>query len=639
MVEEKDNRWESRVWTGRLLRAVVFLVPVVAAVLVAFLVAKILPRTEEILGVILWWAAIIAVASVTMILVDRLARKALPLALLMQMTMLFPDKAPSRAKMVRLTGSVKRMEERLEAARERDDADMTEAAENVLALAAALNAHDRMTRGHSERVRVFSDLIAEELGLDEGSRDRLRWASLLHDIGKLDVHPDILNKDGRPTEEEWNQLRSHPDYGAELLGPLRPWLAEFAPAVQQHHEKYDGTGYPRGLAGDEISYGARIVSVADSYDAITAARSYKKPISAHVAREELARSAGTHFDPNVVRAFLNISLGQLRWVIGPASWFAQLPFIGGLERIGKDLVLLATTLMVILGMSSAGLIDAPVAAATEQSQGVDASGSETGGQAGGQAGGEPAVVETTTTTTTVTAIAPPEVPEEITTTTAAPLETTTTTLAPTTTTTSPPVTTTTLPPAPTTTLPPMNPPIAVDDVGATSEDVAVTISVLLNDSDPNGDPISIIGASTESEAGGLVSCAGTTCTYTPDTDFNGTDSFTYTIGDGKGGQASATVTVSVAPVNDAPIARDDSASTPTDTSVTISVLSNDSDPEGHQRTITGFSAVSANGGTVACISFCQYLPPVGFTGVDTFMYTITDSQGASSSAVVTISVG
>ena len=211
MVEEKDNRWESRVWTGRLLRAVVFLVPVVAAVLVAFLVAKILPRTEEILGVILWWAAIIAVASVTMILVDRLARKALPLALLMQMTMLFPDKAPSRAKMVRLTGSVKRMEERLEAARERDDADMTEAAENVLALAAALNAHDRMTRGHSERVRVFSDLIAEELGLDEGSRDRLRWASLLHDIGKLDVHPDILNKDGRPTEEEWNQLRCHAD--------------------------------------------------------------------------------------------------------------------------------------------------------------------------------------------------------------------------------------------------------------------------------------------------------------------------------------------------------------------------------------------------------------------------------------------
>ena len=162
--------------------------------------------------------------------------------------------------------------------------------------------------------------------------------------------------------------------------------------------------------------------------------------------------------------------------------------------------------------------------------------------------------------------------------------------------------------------------------------------MLSNDSDPNGDSITIIGASAESASGGTVTCSGTSCTYVPSADFNGTDTFTYTIGDGKGGQAIGTVTITVGAINDAPIARDDSASTPVDTAVTIFVLSNDSDPEGHQRSITSFAATSANGGVVTCTTFCQYTPPAGYIGTDTFTYTITDSQGASDSATVTISV-
>ena len=108
------------------------------------------------------------------------------------------------------------------------------------------------------------------------------------------------------------------------MAPLAEWLGDSARAVWEHHERFDGQGYPRGLSGTDISFAARVVSVADSYDVMTSARSYKKPLPAEAARVELAACAGSQFDPVVVRSFLNISLGRLRLMTGPLAWFAQL---------------------------------------------------------------------------------------------------------------------------------------------------------------------------------------------------------------------------------------------------------------------------------------------------------------------------
>ena len=160
--------------------------------------------------------------------------------------------------------------------------------------------------------------------------DRLNWAALLHDIGKLQVDPEILNKAGKPTDEEWEQLRSHPLYGESLVEPLREWLGEWTEAVGYHHERWDGKGYPRGVAGEQIPLAGRIVAIADVFDVITSARSYKEPATATEAREEITRCSETQFDPRLVRAFVNISLGKMRLVMGPLSWLTHAPLLARL---------------------------------------------------------------------------------------------------------------------------------------------------------------------------------------------------------------------------------------------------------------------------------------------------------------------
>ena len=196
----------------------------------------------------------------------------------------------------------------------------------MLELVAALSIHDRITRGHSERVRAYSRMLGEELGLGDVELDRLQWAGLLHDIGKLLIPDEILNKPGSLTAEEYEEVCRHPEYGQGMVAPLVPWLGESARAVWEHHERWDGGGYPAGLAGTRHrDLAARIVAVADTFDVMTSARSYKAPVSAAEARAELARCAGGQFDPTVVRAFLNISIGRLRLVIGPISWLTQIP--------------------------------------------------------------------------------------------------------------------------------------------------------------------------------------------------------------------------------------------------------------------------------------------------------------------------
>ncbi len=223
------------------------------------------------------------------------------------------------------------LEERVAAAKAgQAGATPVEAAQQLLALVAALDTHDPLTRGHSDRVRAYAQMIAEEMHLSSEEVDLLNWAALLHDIGKLDVPTEILAKEGRPTDDEWAILKRHPEFGGEIVAPLRSWLGDWTEAVTQHHERWDGKGYPAGTAGEEIALAGRIVAIADVFDVITSARSYKDASDALAGREEIARCAGAQFDPKVVRAFLGISLGRLRFAMGPLSWLSHAPLLGRL---------------------------------------------------------------------------------------------------------------------------------------------------------------------------------------------------------------------------------------------------------------------------------------------------------------------
>ena len=283
----------------------------------------------------MWAAQLIAVGCATVMLVGRLMRRLLPLAALYSMSLVFPDRAPSRFRVALRSGTVKNMQARLDALQADDfGTDSAKSAALIVELVADLGRHERMTRGHTERVRAYVDLIAEEMSLPEADRDKLRWACLMHDIGKLYVPAEILNKAGKPTPEEWALLAQHPVRGGEIVEPLAGWLGEWRFAASQHHERWDGTGYPLGLAGRDISLAGRIVAVADAYDVITSARSYKKPMSETAARHEMVRCAGGQFDPEVVRAFLHVSIGRTTSRAGVLGWLIELP--GALGNVASQ---------------------------------------------------------------------------------------------------------------------------------------------------------------------------------------------------------------------------------------------------------------------------------------------------------------
>jgi response regulator RpfG family c-di-GMP phosphodiesterase len=170
------------------------------------------------------------------------------------------------------------------------------------ALTAALETRDAETHGHSERVVTFSLRLGRELGLDKEQLRSLEFGSLLHDIGKIGVPDAILRKPAKLTDEEWVKMREHPLHGQAILRGIE-FLSGAARVVGQHHEKWDGSGYPLGLRGDEIDMNARIFAVADAFDAMTSDRVYRAARSYEEAVAELERFAGRQFDPRVVAAF------------------------------------------------------------------------------------------------------------------------------------------------------------------------------------------------------------------------------------------------------------------------------------------------------------------------------------------------
>lgn len=175
----------------------------------------------------------------------------------------------------------------------------------VRALATAVDAKDPYTRGHSDRVAQFALVIADSMELSAEQRIALEMAAYLHDIGKIGISEDILLKPGKLTDEEMAQMRHHPLIGANILRPVAfPW--PIAPIVRHHHEHYDGGGYPAGLKGEEIPMLARVLTVADAFEAMVADRPYRRGRSQHDAILELRRCSGSHFDPRVVDAFIRV---------------------------------------------------------------------------------------------------------------------------------------------------------------------------------------------------------------------------------------------------------------------------------------------------------------------------------------------
>jgi putative nucleotidyltransferase with HDIG domain len=344
---------------SRLLRFAVFAVPIALSFAVALALSAVLPRVTNVGTAILWIAVIGVVSLVTLVLLERAARRLLPLAALLDLSLLFPDRAPRRFAIARLSGRQHDLHRSLREAQATGHLDEAVHMRTVIELVLALSVHDKATRGHSERVRVLTDMLAEEMKVPAEGRARLRWAAMLHDIGKLEVPTTTLNKKGKPNDDEWIALHRHPEEGAHLVSSLMPWLAEWGTAVEQHHERYDGTGYPHGLRGGEISLGARIVSLADTYEVMTAPRSYKAPMSVPAARRELIRVASTQLDPTAVRAFLNISVGRLWRAVGFGAWVAQFPLVARLAssfgRLGTPSVAGATaaTVLVVGGFTGA----------------------------------------------------------------------------------------------------------------------------------------------------------------------------------------------------------------------------------------------------------------------------------------------
>lgn len=346
------RRWTPKPALILVIRAVLVALPLAAGAGAGALVASMLPPADG-AAQVGGWALVLAAAMLATIGADRLARRLLPLTALLRLTLTFPDRAPSRLRVAMRATNVRSLQTRIQSP-EHATLPNSERVADIVAFAAALNSHDRRTRGHSERVQAITQLVAEQMHLQGPELDQLLWAAFLHDIGKLEVPSTILNKPGPPDDDEWRVLRSHPDAGARLTTPLRSWLGDAAGAIDEHHERFDGTGYPRGLSGDEISRAGRIVAVTDAFETITAARAYKGPTTAAEGRAELTRCAGTHFDPQVVRAFLDVSLGRLRWAIGIGAFFAMFPIFGAARAR-------AATMRPALSSAGGGMVGAVVA--------------------------------------------------------------------------------------------------------------------------------------------------------------------------------------------------------------------------------------------------------------------------------------
>lgn len=177
--------------------------------------------------------------------------------------------------------------------------------ESIQTLRYTVEAKDKYTRGHSDRVSAYSVLLGNKVGLSEDDINILRVGGLFHDIGKIGIPDQILLKTSKLTDEEYSEIKHHPDIGVHILSNATIFK-DMIPIVKHHHERYDGNGYPGRLKGEDIPYHARIAAVADAFDAMTSRRSYRDPLTLEFVKEEIPRCRGTQFDPMLTDAFMDI---------------------------------------------------------------------------------------------------------------------------------------------------------------------------------------------------------------------------------------------------------------------------------------------------------------------------------------------
>ena len=177
--------------------------------------------------------------------------------------------------------------------------------ESIQTLRYTVEAKDKYTKGHSDRVSEYSVLIGKYMNLSDDELNKLRIGGLFHDIGKIGVPDSILLKDSKLTDEEYSEIKNHPSIGKHILSNATIFK-DIIPIVYHHHERFDGTGYPGKLKGEEIPFLARIAAIADTFDAITSRRSYRDALSVETAKEEFKKFSGIQFDPEIIKVFLDI---------------------------------------------------------------------------------------------------------------------------------------------------------------------------------------------------------------------------------------------------------------------------------------------------------------------------------------------
>ncbi len=179
------------------------------------------------------------------------------------------------------------------------------ALESIFAIVNIIEAKDEITEGHSVRVAGYSMALARAMGYDESRVDEVYQTGLLHDVGKIGIPDLILKKEGKLTTEEYGEIKEHTSIGGHILAAIET-MGYLADGAKYHHEKFDGTGYPKGLKGKEIPEIGRIIAVADVFDALVSKRHYKEPMDVEAAKQEILRGSGTQFDPDIVQVFLKL---------------------------------------------------------------------------------------------------------------------------------------------------------------------------------------------------------------------------------------------------------------------------------------------------------------------------------------------